>query len=309
MPVTRKAAGAILTSQHMADLRQLIPATTKRCVYSTYVKDICPFHNDQRPSFLIWPNRYECKACGAKGVEWNGQRGTQVEAISSAEVAPPTPLFLETALQYTAALGEAQTTYLTRQRGLSPLTVQRFLLGYGSPPDSNTPRYAIPIAEGKQLINIKFRRDDALEGEDAPKYVGIKDHNAPHLWGASGVRDASKAIITAGEFDRIIAHQELMPAIYPITSTGGEQAWRDEWTKMLYNVERLFVCYDSDKAGAEASITLCRKLRDGGLFPIVVELPSHTKDITEFMVAEGRGAFMQLLPSSNRIWFLATKIN
>lgn len=35
--------------------------------YDNYIASLCPFHEDTRPSFMVWENYYKCYACGASG--------------------------------------------------------------------------------------------------------------------------------------------------------------------------------------------------------------------------------------------------
>lgn len=291
----------------MPDLRTLIPATPKRTHYASYVKDCCPFHQDQKPSFLIWSHRYKCFACGKEGTTWNGQVGTKDENYNTVVPSAPrnvTSLPFEIALQYSSMLGEHGVQYFQAKRGLTESTIRQFLLGYGCPPDWQIPRYTIPIIEGRELINIKFRRDDVTEVDQGQKYIGWAGHNYPILWGASGVNNASAVIVVAGELDRIIAYQEFLPRLYPVTSTGGENTWKSEWARPLSTAEKVYVCLDSDRAGQVSQERVCKALRDAHLFPIPVSLPSDTKDITEFIMMKGAPAFYELLPSSARIWVM-----
>ena len=39
--------------------------------YDHYIASLCPFHDDSRPSFFVYPDRYVCKSCGKKGFTKN----------------------------------------------------------------------------------------------------------------------------------------------------------------------------------------------------------------------------------------------
>ena len=286
----------------MADLRQLIPATPKRRTYGSYVVDCCPWHGDTKPSLLIWAGYYRCKACDAHGNTYQGQRGRKEDAADykPGPRPPVEPLPFEMAFDYHADLTPEKRAYY-HARGISDESIDRFLLGYGCPPGSSTPRYAIPIIEGHDLLNIKFRADPAIEsGDGVVKYHGIKDHNVPHLWGANGLENAREAILVGGELDRIVSYQELYPDIHPLTGTGGERTWLPEWSQRLHHLEKLYVALDADQAGRAAQDKLCRMLRADGIFPVPVELPK--KDPTDCVLAHGAGTMRALLPTHRQIW-------
>lgn len=289
----------------MVDLRNVFPASSRRQTYDGYVKELCPFHGDQNPSILIWPNFYRCMACGAEGSAYRGQKGRKEDAADYTPEPRPDvePLPLDVALDYHGDLPDEKRQYY-RDRGITDESIDRFLLGYGVPPGRQEPRFAVPVIEGSTLINVKFRRDPEHEPEDAVKYVGVTGHNQPHLWGVSGLKQAKAAIIVGGELDRIMVYQELYPRVHPLTSTGGENTWRPEWTAALETVEKLYVALDSDQAGQTAQKKLIQKLKKNGLCPIPVELPSTAKDHTDFVLAHGHGALERLLPTPQRIWLM-----
>lgn len=292
----------------MADLRDVIPTSENREYYDGYVKEAClnPQHRDAHASMLVWPHRFRCLACGFWGTSWNGQAGdkSEKEQRRSALVDHPAMPF-EVAMAYHASLGDAKKEYFTR-RGLTDATIRRFLLGYGCPEGFDHPRFTIPVVEGSKLLNIKFRADPEVEDEAGNKYMGVSGHNRNHLWGVSEVHRHPSVLVTGGEIDRIHAHQDLFPDLFPITTTGGEGSyWPDEWIDALRPVEKLYVCLDSDKPGRREQEKLCRRLRDAGLFPIPVHLPEDMKDADIFLRVHGPSAFKALLPSREKVWFMA----
>lgn len=294
----------------MADLREVIPATPARQYYGAYVRDRCinPDHRDSNPSMLIWSHRFNCLSCNFWGTEWNGQKGerltTDASSTRARSAVPDLPF--ELALQYHATLSPDKAAYY-HSRGLTRGTIRRFLLGYGCPPDSETPRYAIPIIEGHNLVNVKFRLDPSVEDEATTdkKYIGVTGHNHAHLWGIDGVAGHRKVLVVGGEIDRIHAFQDLFPEFYPVNGTGGEGTWLPDWNGALRSAEKLFVCLDGDKAGQAAQDKVCRSMRDGGLFPIPIHLPPDPKDVDSFLREHGTDGFKRLVPSQERLWFMA----
>lgn len=162
------------------DLRQVIPDSGARKDYSGYSVDRCPFHDDSRPSLIIYPRRWECKAgCGSGDVvEWVCRtRGVgRREAISFLRDGLPdqieqkwTPkpkivhkeeLDQSLGLKYHLQLQEREREWY-HWRGLTDQTIEQFELGFGAPPGGQTGRFTIPIYdENKHLANVKYRVDD-----------------------------------------------------------------------------------------------------------------------------------------------------
>jgi len=48
----------------MDDLLELLEGAQR---YDDSIWSLCPFHDDSRPSFVVYPDRYYCKSCGATG--------------------------------------------------------------------------------------------------------------------------------------------------------------------------------------------------------------------------------------------------
>jgi DNA primase len=179
------------------DLRQVIPASPKRRCGSRYDLDCCPFHDDHNPSFIIWPDRFECKAgCGSGDiVEWTVRttglskqdaieqlrRGLPdfVEPIRRVE---PKPVPLDDlpqsmGLQYHLDM-DAEERQWYRRRGLSDRTIDHFQFGFAQPPGCLRKRFTIPLYEGGSLVNIRFRRDDRCPecGASATKEIDRDNH-------------------------------------------------------------------------------------------------------------------------------------
>lgn len=168
------------------DLREMIPEQGARVRRNRYDSDRCPFHEDRNPSFLIWPDWYECRACGERGnvVDWVAKtKGIPEREAArllrdgvSETPAPPrrprivhevAPLSPELALAYHRSLGEGERGWY-HWRGISDDTIDRFRLGYGVPPGRSEGRFTIPVYEGERLVNVRYRRDDRCPSCSSP---------------------------------------------------------------------------------------------------------------------------------------------
>ena len=56
-----------MISADSVDLYEIYEALDNAHQYEGYVASSCPFHDDLRPSFFVYPDWYRCSACGANG--------------------------------------------------------------------------------------------------------------------------------------------------------------------------------------------------------------------------------------------------
>jgi DNA primase len=154
------------------DLRDIIPATPRRKRYANYDVDCCPLHQDSKPSLLIYPGHWVCKAgCGSgDAAEWiartKGVSRSQAlrevghqPRIFSVPERPKEELPQSLGFKYHLELQEQELQWFI-SRGLTRETVERYQLGYGTPLGGRFGRFSIPIYEGSALKNVRFRRDD-----------------------------------------------------------------------------------------------------------------------------------------------------
>lgn len=320
------------------DLRQVIPSTHKRRNYGAYVLDCCPFHDDSSPSFLIWPDRFECKAgCGSGGiVEWTvrTQGCTKDEAIRQLRQGLPDyiepvkrvepkkevgELDQSLALRYHLQLGEGERHYFYN-RGLTDESINRWELGYGTPPSGGAERFSIPIRDIKGLlVNVRFRRDDrcpecgALDTREIDKsthlfqcdycehqwrahpakFIGIPGANDARLFNVGCLKDASSVFICEGEMDAIRLSQEGYNAV---SGTSGAPTFPASWAVLFLHTSRVYTVYDNDEAGKSGSksvVEVIPKCR-------VIELPDGIKDVTDYFANHNREEFEELIQQADR---------
>lgn len=138
-------------------------------------------------------------------------------------------------------------------------------------------RIVIPIfnADGVWLFN-KYRRDPAKS--NGPKYTYDKGSEAT-LYGADHIAAAEQAIITEGEFDKLVL--EAL-GYHSVCSTGGAGTFKAEWIEMMQGKE-LFVCFDNDEAGFKGVERITRMHPEVRWIPLPPDV-GHHGDITDFFV-------------------------
>jgi len=104
--------------------------------------------------------------------------------------------------------------------------------------------------QDSQYLFSKYRM---LEGDIKYRY----DKGAKMaLFNSKSLKNEGDVYIVEGEFDAM-----ALNTIYPVvvSSTGGCNSWKNEWTDLLKDRD-VKICFDNDKPGVTASISLYKKL-------------------------------------------------
>lgn len=270
------------------DLRALIPPGPMAKDGPRYRAQLCLWHQEDRPSLLVYPDGYLCRACGVRGdiIDWlrYSEGLSWRDAVKRLEAGTGLTAYIprkrarmrlkaSQALDYHFALTPHALAFY-RHRGLDTSTVVRFQLGYGPPPGYADNWFAIPVYRGEELVNIKFRRDDSCP--DCKSFNTAEDHtrltcqDCGLIWTAAhpvkylGIQGAEpslfnsrylhrqepvdKLLITEGEFDAMAAAQAGWRAV---CSTGGAQSFQRTWAPLFRPVQHPFIVYDNDDAGEQ----------------------------------------------------------
>lgn len=121
----------------------------------------------------------------------------------------------------------------------------------------------IPIVEGGVCTHLKLRRPPDDENRDPRYRVYPKGAETGVFGGDELLKSPSDSVmICGGELDKIIAEQ--MDFGMPVISgTGGEPTFKEAWIdKYLANRRNVYICFDADKPGYDATKTLAGKLMD-----------------------------------------------
>jgi len=276
-----------------------------------WLKWRCPFHTDNKtPSLGVAGNRWKCFGCGRSGdaIDWLREReGLSFQGACEQLVALELPSVSKTTMSHlpcpssvstvewqeqaqqvvdacqSALWSEAGTrarTWLNR-RGLVDETVQHWELGF-NPCDRKlfnlwVPRgIIIPCLVFDEVCYLKVRR-----AAGHPKYTQVSGGQVA-LFGADTLAGRDVAVITEGEFDAMLLHQEAGDLVGVATLGSASTRLPDAWMPYLLGMRRLLVAYDTDAAGAEgAAMWEAVTVRAQRLLPLV------GKDVTDFYLAGG----------------------
>lgn len=260
----------------MIDLRRLIDSDLYE---DKPVMLPCPLHTDPSASLAVYEDHLYCYGgCGyfrryagaalLLGL-WNGEPETELEAVravksrlpssSSSENAvvtrPPRPLdphlpdtFHRFLLSDTPTL-----KYFMEWRGLTYQSVERWKLGWTGT------HFTIPIYSQEGLVSVRYRRDDRLyDGEDTPKYQGVRGHNGVLVFDMRRLCQLLQEVwIVEGEYDAMVGEQ-LGATTFTLTNGAGRLATLPE--RLGVQPLRWVIATDQDEAGEKAAWELHRLL-------------------------------------------------
>jgi 5S rRNA maturation endonuclease (ribonuclease M5) len=175
--------------------------------------------------------------------------------------------------------------YLRITRNLTLETINYFGLGY----DSEKRAIAIPVYKDGVLINIKYRFIDA---DHSPKYINEKNAEV-WMFHDVGITEAQKkggVLITEGEFDCMSVWQA---GIKNVVSVGSGKDSYGRWLTQLDNVPKVYLAYDNDKPGREASAEFAQRIGIEKTFD--VRLPEDIKDANEYFKKHNSSDFRELV--------------
>lgn len=219
---------------------------------------------------------------------------------------PPAEMWQRAALAFVESseralwepVGARALAWLREKRGLTDRTIKQFRLGYnpalirpaaeswGCPGDNPDPLYiprgvVIPGLVAGECWYIKIR-----QSVGNPKYINIRG-GRPALFGADNLIGAEIVLLTEGEFDAILAHQELNE--FCGVATLGSATKRldlETWGRYLLPARLILTAYDLDKAGADGRTVLAEQSDRVHYLP-VPRLNEEDKDITDYWNAGG----------------------
>lgn len=177
---------------------------------------------------------------------------------------------------------EAQR-YLKTERGLAEETIKHFELGYD--PEKNA--IAIPIFKNKELVNIRYR----FLIPDKTKYIQEKDCEV-WLYNEEGINHGLKKtaiLVVEGEFDCMSVWQQGIKNV--VSPASGKDSY-GMWLELLDPIAEVYIAYDNDKAGKEASNKFAERI--GVEKCKEINYPDGTKDANEFFQKYGKDDFVNL---------------
>lgn len=173
---------------------------------------------------------------------------------------------------------------LNESRGLNLETIKKFKLGL-----QNT-KLTIPVFDENDVCrNIRYY----TFGKVKPQYKMINhtddseySYGKMRLFNIDTLIEKKKVIIFEGEMDAMLAAQYGLPAM---TVTSGAGSFRKEWAPKYFEKKQVYICYDIDPAGKAGAIRVAQMLTGFAEWVRIIDLSSAIQeppnaDITNYFV-------------------------
>lgn len=171
-----------------------------------------------------------------------------------------------------------------RSRGLSEDTIKHFGLGYCKTREA----IAIPIYKSGELVNIKYR---FLKPETI-KYSSEKNAET-WLYNEDGIQQGLKQeylVVVEGEFDAMLAWQHGIKNV--VSPASGKDSY-GVWLELIDAIPKVYIAYDNDKGGQEASQKLADRIGVEKCYSI--QYPEGDKDANDFFLHKTEKDFRELV--------------
>ena len=183
--------------------------------------------------------------------------------------------------------GKRALPWLREKRGFSDKTIKRFGLGLsegGELAGLYVPRgLVIPCIVGGEVWYLKIRTSSNEKGK---KYQGVKGNRTAAIYNADELTPAAPGLLCEGEFDCMLAWQELGDVVTPVTfGAAGNLPDLATWGAYILPVSRFLLAYDADPAGENGAAKVMDLVGQRAELALLPDGP--WKDITDYYQAGG----------------------
>jgi DNA primase len=243
--------------------------------------------NEAHLYFSEETGQYDCKKCGEKGnvVTLAKHLGDSVEDVALNPKKARSPKIGVIAVSKCHnALPDRIRAYLNA-RGLTDKLISEYELGWGQFYGKWWITIPIKNEEGEYAF-FKLRQDPE-DTSNPDRYKFSAGSGGAALFGWNRLeKNKESIVICEGEFDCMLLSANGIPAI---TSTAGAKTFKDEWIPKLKKLKKVYVCFDKDKTGEEASDGLISRLNEALPQTAIykISFPDRMKDgkdITDYFI-------------------------
>ena len=255
-------------------------------------------------------------------VKYGGDKGKAIHELSGQENGwiDYTHEYNSKVAYFHSQLREEDLGYLHSRR-INDETIKRLKIGY----DAKSDRLIIPYFKNGYVAYCIGRDRSGKKGVSKYKkdYLDGMNENIP--WGLHTFSDENREqvkkqvtaeqwkkiekyiVVAEGAFDAMSFEQEGFRVISPISGYFNKPQLK-QVLNMLKTAEKVFVCFDSDKAGTNFTFNLCQQLFKNRIKFDCGILPDGVKDVSDYYTAYGN-LFELVGNAKSGIQILASKLN
>ena len=175
-------------------------------------------------------------------------------------------------------------------RGYTDKTIDKFKLGFEGK------WYVIPIFEESKFVNFQMRMENPRM---MSTWYKISDG---HTFNFSMLPVTDFVILTEGPVDAIMLSQYGIPAVSQTAGSGNIDIYRKHFNK-FNNIQKIYICYDNDKAGQSGSLKVARLFGNKARVYNFWDF-DEKYDVGDFF-KEGntKDAFISLVEEKGKAWY------
>jgi len=259
----------------------------------------CPFNDcdiDSQGSeahfyLNIDTSQYDCKKCGEKGNLTTLMKnfGDEIEKAPKTGRVLRNPLFTAELVEKCHREIPGRIRQYLNARGITDELISAHKLGYGL--FYGQMGITFPIKDATGRYSFLKLRDDPLNGSNKRTYPKGTDTYVveAQIYGWDMLAASTGPIVLCeGELDRLLL---LSRGVAAVTSTHGVNTFKREWVAGFAKRERVFICFDHDKAGRDGAQKVAKMLHEGGIQKVsIINLPDEVGekgDVTDYFIKHG----------------------
>jgi len=265
--------------------------------YGTYLAAVCPFHEDSKPSLLVWADGFfRCQACGVSGNfdrlyrKLLGWDASKVLKESTSFKGPKLPTELD---ELEAVLSEAheallkfdQFTWYLKNRGVEG-RIEPCRLGWWEG------WYTIPIYDSHHALQgAMLRANSTIQEATGQRFIHPEGQKNMMYCPDWYLYSKAKSVgVVFGMFDALAVSDLRFPVV---TSTSGKDSFKAEW---LEDCRKRIVIFP-DEGEYDSAMKLAGKL--GWRAEVYkIDYPDGVKDPAGFLETDRRNDLFNILGST-----------
>lgn len=155
-----------------------------------------------------------------------------------------------------AGIGYNSAWRRTRLRDLETGQWVSVAPGIVIPCEVDSALWAVHMRTLAEFASLLDKQTGTEDGESLPKYLYVRGSKASALFSGDALYEGCDVLIVEGEFDALLAQQELSEQVIVVTGGSAANPLPRRWLDRLKSARRIYSCLDGDEAGRRATVGL-----------------------------------------------------